>query len=284
VDGVLAVGGDHYNHVLLAVGYNDHPLTQPHQVGVYSAVSGNDNVASPADGFVCGFETALKTDAGSFTLPLLAHFAQGSVTKGAGTTIERTVCLKVVDESAGTHNACIAKDGSTFTGNWFINYEGTRASYLGGALAIGGDLTMSGASEIQNDATDQFIRLRGGTSGSTGGNIICFGPTHASASNTVQVNGSSGVNITGPTNITGNIGVGTSTFGTSATRTLALFNGTVPSTSPADTVQLFSVDLSAGNATLGIRTETAVVTESVTSDRTLSVNINGTVYKICLKA
>lgn len=80
-----------------------------------------------------------------------------------------------------------------------------------------------------------------------------------------------------------NLGIGSTTFGTSATNTIALFNGTVPSTSPADTVQLFSVDLSAGNATLGIRTETAVVTETVTSDRTLSVKINGTTYKILLK-
>ncbi len=82
--------------------------------------------------------------------------------------------------------------------------------------------------------------------------------------------------------MTGNIGIGTTTFGTSATNTLALFNGTVPGSSPADTVQLFSVDLSAGNATLGIRTETAVVTESITSDRTLSVKINGTTYKVLL--
>lgn len=82
---------------------------------------------------------------------------------------------------------------------------------------------------------------------------------------------------------TRNVGIGTATFGTSAAAVLALFNGTVPSTSPADTVQLFSVDLSAGNATLGIRTETAVVTESVTSDRTLSIKINGTTYKLCLK-
>lgn len=82
----------------------------------------------------------------------------------------------------------------------------------------------------------------------------------------------------------GNLGVGIGTFGTSAAKVLGLTNGTEPSSSPADMVQLFSVDLSAGNATLGIRTETAVVTESVTSDRTLSVRINGTTYKICLKA
>jgi hypothetical protein len=79
------------------------------------------------------------------------------------------------------------------------------------------------------------------------------------------------------------VGIGTSTFGTNATNTLALFNGTVPSTSPADTVQLFSTDISAGNASLGIRTETAVAVDVETeSTHTLSVTINGTVYKILL--
>lgn len=79
------------------------------------------------------------------------------------------------------------------------------------------------------------------------------------------------------------LGIGTTTFGTSAVNVLGIQNGTEPSTSPADMVQLYSVDLSAGNATLGIRTERAVVTESVVSDRTLSVRINGTTYKLCLK-
>lgn len=82
----------------------------------------------------------------------------------------------------------------------------------------------------------------------------------------------------------GNIGIGTTSFGTSAAGVLAIKNGTEPSTSPADMIQLYSVDLSAGNATLGLRTETAVVSEAVTSDATLSVKINGTTYKILLKA
>lgn len=85
-------------------------------------------------------------------------------------------------------------------------------------------------------------------------------------------------------NQSGNVGLGVIAFGTSATKVLGIGNGTEPTTSPADMIQLYSVDLSAGNATLGLRTETAVVTESVTSDRTLSVRINGTTYKICLKA
>lgn len=83
--------------------------------------------------------------------------------------------------------------------------------------------------------------------------------------------------------ILGNIGIGTTAFGTNAATVLAIANGTVPSTSPADMIQIFSADISAGNASLGLRTETAVVTEAVVSDRTLSVTINGTIYKICLK-
>lgn len=81
-----------------------------------------------------------------------------------------------------------------------------------------------------------------------------------------------------------NIGLGVTAVGTSGVKVLGIGNGTVPSTSPADMIQIFSVDLSAGNATLGLRTETAVVTETVVSDATLSVQINGTTYKICLKA
>jgi len=66
--------------------------------------------------------------------------------------------------------------------------------------------------------------------------------------------------------------------------TIVLGNSTAPTSSPADMITLFSVDAAAGEATLGLRTEAAVVTESVTSDRTLKVVINGTVYKFCLKA
>lgn len=73
-------------------------------------------------------------------------------------------------------------------------------------------------------------------------------------------------------------------IGTSGAGALAIKNGTAPTTSPADQIQIFSVDAAAGAATLGLRTEAAVVTEAVVSDRTLRVVINGTVYRFCLKA
>lgn len=71
--------------------------------------------------------------------------------------------------------------------------------------------------------------------------------------------------------------------GTDGVGVVVLKNGTVPSTSPADTVQLFSADITAGNASLGLRTETAVAAEVIAdSTHTLSVRINGTVYKVLL--
>ena len=81
----------------------------------------------------------------------------------------------------------------------------------------------------------------------------------------------------------GNVGIGMSTFGTSAAGVLGLFNGTVPSTSPADTVQLFAVDIAAGRSSLGIRTEeTVIATAELASTHKLVVTINGTQYAIML--
>ena len=42
---------------------------------------------------------------------------------------------------------------------------------------------------------------------------------------------------------TGNLGVGTNTFGTSGKNVLAIANGTAPNSSPADEVQLYAEDV-----------------------------------------
>ena len=77
--------------------------------------------------------------------------------------------------------------------------------------------------------------------------------------------------------------IGATAAGTGAKNLLALSNNsTAPSTS-ADLVQMHAVDLSAGSATLGLWTETAVAVEVVVSDATLSIKINGTTYKLLLK-
>ena len=45
----------------------------------------------------------------------------------------------------------------------------------------------------------------------------------------------------------GNVGIGTATFGSSAAKVLAIANGTAPSSSPADAVQLYANDVSSSS-------------------------------------
>lgn len=56
-----------------------------------------------------------------------------------------------------------------------------------------------------------------------------------------------------------NLGIGTKTFGTNATRTLAMLNGTIPSTSPANAIQLYAEDV-ASSSELKVRDEGTTVT------------------------
>ena len=63
---------------------------------------------------------------------------------------------------------------------------------------------------------------------------------------------------------------------------ISIAQGTDPTTSAADQISIFAT--SGANCTLGLRTEASVVTETVTSDRTLSIVVNGVSYKLCLKS
>lgn len=84
---------------------------------------------------------------------------------------------------------------------------------------------------------------------------------------------------TAPNYFAGNIGLGTTSFGTSATNTFSVLTGTAPTTGPADTVQFYSTDLSAGNTIPSFYTEgTNVGTGTPTANRTIAVRFNGTVY------
>jgi len=71
--------------------------------------------------------------------------------------------------------------------------------------------------------------------------------------------------------------------GATAAGVLALSNGATAPTTSVDLVQLYGVDLSAGNATLGIFTETAVAIDAaIVSTHSLTVKINGTNYRLLL--
>jgi hypothetical protein len=82
-----------------------------------------------------------------------------------------------------------------------------------------------------------------------------------------------------------NFGVRTNVFGTNATNTLGISSGTAPTTGPADTIQLYSIDVTAGNTTLGLFTEgTPISATTITAaDHSLAVYVNGTIYYIPCK-
>lgn len=109
-----------------------------------------------------------------------------------------------------------------------------------------------------------------------------YGVFFANAPNKGSIASGSGININFLAG--GNYGFGVSAFGSSAVGALGIGTGTEPGSSPADMVQLYSVDLSAANATLGLRVETAVVSELVVSDSTLTIRINGVSYKLLMRA
>lgn len=79
----------------------------------------------------------------------------------------------------------------------------------------------------------------------------------------------------------GNIGIGVLSYGTSAAKVLGIGTGTPPSTGPADTIQLYSTDLSAGNTMLSLFTEGTPVSANATTTNLASriaIRVNGTVY------
>jgi hypothetical protein len=80
----------------------------------------------------------------------------------------------------------------------------------------------------------------------------------------------------------GNVGVGVSTFGTSAARVLSIATGTEPTTGPTGTVQWFTSTRSANNTIPAIFTEGSGVTNAaitnVTVTNKIALKVNGTIY------
>lgn len=154
--------------------------------------------------------------------------------------------------------------------------------------------------DIGNGTTTQQIRLNGSASGTGGGCVftIALGGTGRGSfgnvsgvfggafSNVMAVSGFNGLAFY--TNnleymridTSGNVGIGTTSFGTSAAKVLAIATGTAPSTGPADTIQIFSTDLSAGNTIFSLRTEGTPVNANTTAAAThrIAIRVNGTVY------
>lgn len=143
-----------------------------------------------------------------------------------GTTNE--IVIGAFAEGAGSNTVVIGNNNITKT-------------VLKGQVAIGSDSTGGYGLRVMDN---NGLRVTDTTDTST------ITLAAQSGSNRAVIQGSTGKAIAVLTNgggvlaahydSAGNVGIGTATFGTSAARVLAIINGTAPSTSPANMIQMYS--------------------------------------------
>lgn len=116
----------------------------------------------------------------------------------------------------------------------------------------------------------------------TGGSIF-FGAASGDASPDGVISNASGTELVRFAS-GGNVGIGTTTFGTSAAKVLGVKTGTAPTTGPADTVQFYSSDDAAGHTIPSFFCEGTNVIATGQADSVSSVRvkmrINGTVVTL----
>jgi hypothetical protein len=162
----------------------------------------------------------------------------------AGTYVPTDLRFYVYDSSLSHVSMTLTKDGGVHVGG-ISDVADNNLLVDGTITATGGVVGLSPAD------SPTFVTVK--CSGLTDGYI----PYHVSdaaglANSPIWTDGTS-------VSLGGNVGVGQLTFGTSATKTLALGTGVAPSTSPADAFQLYSADQAAGNACPYFRTENGTV-------------------------
>jgi len=255
-----------------------------------ASIQAQPTIGSGITGEYTTYKSRPITQAATFTLANMVHFYAQPQAKGAGSTI--TAQYGFLADS-GMTDATITygfySGIASGTNRFGVYMAGTAVNYFGGLVRIGssstGDqqLNVNGAVRVGgaitsanqtsagtmdfNTASGQMRFLSWGASGTQGIFTWWTGTGAGGTTQRMTLNGSN------------NLGLATSTFGTSATNTFSVFTGTAPTTGVADTVQFYSSDLSAGNTIPSFYTEgTNVGTGTPTANRTIAVRFNGTVY------
>ncbi len=216
-----------------------------------------------------GFQPSTSSISGAATITTYHGFFHGAVTQSNITT-------------AYGYTANIAASG---TSRWNFYAGGTAPNYFAGNTFIGattGDQALNVNGAVRVAATTSANQTSAATMDFTSGAMRFLAWGASGVQGTMQWwTGTGALGATQRMTLTGsnNLGLATSTFGTSATNTFSVASGTAPTTGIADSVQYYSMDLSAGNTMPAWYTEgTNVGTGTPTANRTIAVNFNGTTY------
>jgi hypothetical protein len=116
-------------------------LSSTNQQGIAVDYTVSSNATVGAE----GVDSFVRTANTSFTVPVVSNFKADTISKGAASTITRSIQYEASgDLSAGTNNAQYS-DNESFSGNWAFNLASTRANTFGG--------TMTAASFIPSSST-----------------------------------------------------------------------------------------------------------------------------------
>jgi len=216
-------------------------------------VSAAEAMRLDANGFGIGGVPAQKLDVQGSANSIQARF--GNVA-GRGLTIG-TSAISGTNDAGVVFNAPTATDGTLVFQTTSV--ERARISGSGNLLInttsdTGYKLRVNGTSYFDDNL--RFPNLKGCVFVQTGGSLLGSIAMDSANAVTIDNNGFAGLSVGGSYTMTGgNLGIGHSAFGTSATKTISVNSGTAPSTSPTDAFQLYSADITAGNAAPHFRTE-----------------------------
>lgn len=159
--GACGLGGTSNALAILYLGQAN-PLTGTRQWGT-AAVHLGTSAATHASQAIIGHYAGCTTAAAAFTAPNLYQFyGDGTVAKGAGSTITNSVVYGGIVPTTGTNNAFIADNG-TFSGSFFIHSTSTNPSLISGRLGFSGSsssaVIFSSSAGILSGADQQGVDM-----------------------------------------------------------------------------------------------------------------------------
>jgi hypothetical protein len=204
-----------------------------------------------------GIVNGVYTAASAFTVANYYQFYAHDVTKGAGSAITSNYGFYCDALTFGTNNYGFYSNIASGSNRWNFYANGTADNYFAGNVGIGRTPTAGYKLDVAAGTAEVLIESTTGTN-RVDANLINTSGTFAIGidSSTGSVYGTAyarAIFATGAypvvifTNSTermridssGNVGIGATSFGTSAAKVLGLANATAPTTSPAGMGQLY---------------------------------------------